>query len=245
MKKADYIQKGLGVVEVIIVLVFAGLIGFAGWYVWNSKKGDGTSKKAGTSNIPRGEADVPEGWRKYSNEDLSLGFNYPSEWGEVKFAKTYAVTPDKSKESGDFYTLKFSGKVNGGNREAKIDIFGRDWKLENWSTEVPRRIYPMSRPSLDDFFLSPDTSFKETAEYKIIYEDQNTDMVAGIDRLSSGIYISIVQAVNTKVSDGLQMEYIIDPDPEPYPSEPTDPKTLFSKKEIDTLTKVTNSFKTL
>ncbi len=48
MKKLN--QQGMGAVEIVLILVLAGILGFTGWYVWHSKQGtDKSLTNAGNS----------------------------------------------------------------------------------------------------------------------------------------------------------------------------------------------------
>ena len=83
-------QKGFSVVEMLIVLVVVGLIGVAGWFVFerqNNKTETATQQTQQNSakDTPKtteqeeqSQLVIPDGWVKYGNG--ILGFYYPNEW---------------------------------------------------------------------------------------------------------------------------------------------------------------------
>jgi Tfp pilus assembly protein PilV len=84
----DKNQKGFSVVEILIIVVVLGLIGFGGWYVWNrnsTKKSEGT-KTTQQAEAPASEAEEEEapdptaGWVAYSNEPGDFSFKHPATW---------------------------------------------------------------------------------------------------------------------------------------------------------------------
>jgi hypothetical protein len=79
MKKQKY-QAGLGVVEVIIVLVILALIGVGGWYVWSANQKSQslvTNSNTTAGNVP---VDPYAGWKLYCDTTQKVCFKYPADW---------------------------------------------------------------------------------------------------------------------------------------------------------------------
>lgn len=74
-------QKGFSAIEVIIIVVVIGLIGFGGWWVYQANNkpqtSDSTTNNQGQSN------EESANLTQYSNTDLGIAFAYPKEWGNV------------------------------------------------------------------------------------------------------------------------------------------------------------------
>lgn len=80
-------QSGFSLVEGLLIAVVLTVVGFGGWYVWDMNNNRETSKQypvqENTENekVPTSEEPTThEGWKKYSNENFSLTFYYPSDW---------------------------------------------------------------------------------------------------------------------------------------------------------------------
>ena len=83
MKKLN--NKGFSAVETILVLVIVGLIGFVGWYVYNSKKEvkntSNTQQPSGvTKSVPNTKKDAPVTLKEYKNATYGFSFQYPENW---------------------------------------------------------------------------------------------------------------------------------------------------------------------
>lgn len=75
-----------GLIAILVLVLLIGLIG-TGWYVWNSKK---ESEKASNQSTTATKNDdsktaTKEGYTEYKNDSVGLKFNYPKEWGMVKY----------------------------------------------------------------------------------------------------------------------------------------------------------------
>lgn len=70
-------QSGFGVVEVIILVIILGLVGFGGWYVWQAqqKKDQGNTTTSQTKS-----SDPYEGWIIYSDTVGKFTIKYPGNW---------------------------------------------------------------------------------------------------------------------------------------------------------------------
>lgn len=95
-------EKGFGVVEVILILVIIGIIGFTGWRVYEANREASQVPIDNSTIVPREKSSVPDGWKKYENKDLSFSFAYPEEWGEV------IVSNETTPHEGGHYYLDFS-----------------------------------------------------------------------------------------------------------------------------------------
>lgn len=97
-------QKGIGVVEVLIVMVVMGLTCSAAWLVYDRQKSNTDSKQTNSSPVqpvnkdedtPRQEAKAgeisaaPSDWITYQNDDFGFSFDYPSEYGKVTVDSSY------------------------------------------------------------------------------------------------------------------------------------------------------------
>lgn len=87
--------KGFTLIEGLLILVIAGLLGGTGWYVWSAKKKADKSlntaaqteiqvdsKKAASQSPVFNK--LPDGWFEYKSDENGLRLGYPKEWGELK-----------------------------------------------------------------------------------------------------------------------------------------------------------------
>lgn len=117
---------------VIILLVVLALI--AGWLWWKDK--DKKDETANTNNNSQQQTETEtatcdEGLTTYENEDLGVGFCYPTNWGEVTVAdaRLMAETTDEvAADKGQRWRLSFADK-------AAVNL---GLVSEDWSTEVGR-----------------------------------------------------------------------------------------------------------
>ena len=80
-------QKGFGAVEILIVIVAVGLVGGAGWYVWQSK--NKKQDTANTSQATPAKQEAPEKTDTYKSKLYpSLSFTLPDGW-QVNEPATY------------------------------------------------------------------------------------------------------------------------------------------------------------
>lgn len=81
-------HKGFSLVEGLLILVIVGLLGGAGWYVWNAKhktdKNFNNADSASSSTFlyaSRPNEDIaPDGWKYYADEAGDFSFYYPPSW---------------------------------------------------------------------------------------------------------------------------------------------------------------------
>jgi Tfp pilus assembly protein PilE len=83
-------QKGLSVIELLIVIAVVVVLGTVGWIVYDSQKNKADDKQASTQKSqqekqeePKGETIKPnpyEGWKESFNEKWGFSFKYPADW---------------------------------------------------------------------------------------------------------------------------------------------------------------------
>lgn len=86
MKKVD--QSGFTAIHVVLILVLLGIIGVAGWKVYDAGKAS-VKPAATTSPVPAAKKEapkIPDGFVEYQNKELGFKFAYPKDWGEVQFS---------------------------------------------------------------------------------------------------------------------------------------------------------------
>jgi type II secretory pathway pseudopilin PulG len=95
-------KNGFTIVEVILLIVFIGLIGSTGWYVWQQRTG-----KAQSGQVPNGSqnssanttktktTDPYKDMTKYSNDKYGIRFYHPKDWSteEVPIDNPSGATP--------------------------------------------------------------------------------------------------------------------------------------------------------
>jgi type II secretory pathway pseudopilin PulG len=93
-------QHGFSVIEGLLILVIVGLLGFVGWYVWNSQnitdklldssaKSSGVVVKTSKKKIapPPSAADPTANWVTYTSKTGQYSLKYPSNWVAAKAPK--------------------------------------------------------------------------------------------------------------------------------------------------------------
>lgn len=77
-------NSGFSVIEAILILLTVSLIGFAGWYVWNSKKDTeatlNTTSQAASGELPSFDTTDDKLTQKYTDRKDNVTFRYPSDW---------------------------------------------------------------------------------------------------------------------------------------------------------------------
>lgn len=138
-------QKGFSAVELLLILVFIGVIGSVGWYVWQSKN-NSTSQITSNTNTDEKPKDPYEGWRTYESKLSGITFRYPSDWeftppvdvfkndngGESLFASLYSTEPKR--EPGG------TGEPNPTTNTYMCVIFseyGGPWQHSDWNLGNP------------------------------------------------------------------------------------------------------------
>lgn len=95
-------NKGFGAIEALLIVVIIGILGFTGWYVWNSHKKTNSIYNAAnqvnssTTTYPKGSAkkkpavDPTADWVAYSSKEGQYSLKYPKTW--VTFAEPKLCT---------------------------------------------------------------------------------------------------------------------------------------------------------
>jgi len=147
-------QEGFSVVEIVLVLVVVGLIGAAGWFVWQSnnktsnKSTDtiqSTSTKSETPTPETAKAKNPyEGWLTYkSTLNSGLTFRYPPNWkftppkeafknnngGEELDATLISVEPTRDPTPAG---ATAPSPANNVYMCLSFDEYGGSWSYSNW-----------------------------------------------------------------------------------------------------------------
>jgi hypothetical protein len=77
-------QKGFSLVEALLLIITLTLIGFAGWYVWNTNHEDKKKdiKTTGTSDETQAKVktDPTSSWTAYTDQTGTFSLKYPSNW---------------------------------------------------------------------------------------------------------------------------------------------------------------------
>lgn len=73
-------QAGFSIVEMLLIVLIVGMVGFTGWYVWNSKQiADKTNSQA-VSDSQASNTSSSQGWKTYSAKLGKFTIKYPSDW---------------------------------------------------------------------------------------------------------------------------------------------------------------------
>lgn len=86
-------QKGFSVIHILLVAVMIGIVGFAGWYVYDSQqKTDKSLNQANNQEITdikkteqqkTSDFVLPADWQWYENKELGFKFAYPKDYGNI------------------------------------------------------------------------------------------------------------------------------------------------------------------
>jgi cytoskeletal protein RodZ len=109
-------QKGFSLVEGLLIVLVLAVVGFGGYYVWDSQQEDDetptiSNQEEANSNeavdndsesVEEETSSIPEGWVEITDSQTGFTFSYPSEWGEI------SVTKLSWPHDGEGYSLSFS-----------------------------------------------------------------------------------------------------------------------------------------
>lgn len=87
-------QRGFAVLELLLILVVIGILGFVGYRAIQAR------------NLPEVSdyAPILSSSKTYQNKEFGFKLSYPKSWGDAKFAKGEVVSPGQ----GDYMQLTFS-----------------------------------------------------------------------------------------------------------------------------------------
>lgn len=137
-------QKGFSVVEGILILVVFGLVGFAGWYVYqNRAKSESKAQQTSHEQAASEQANdttstkLPANFVQYENRDYGLKFQYPKAWG--------SPTIDRAALNNEKYEQNLPYRIKFVDAEAPTTIIiPSDWKFTSpgaseWNSPVERK----------------------------------------------------------------------------------------------------------
>ncbi len=81
-------QKGITLIEGLLILLIVSFISFAGWYVWNANKKP-VAVPAATSNNTSRAAVADSAHKTFSHPELGFTFSYPSGWETLDTTTDY------------------------------------------------------------------------------------------------------------------------------------------------------------
>jgi len=114
-------SMGFSAVEVLLILVVIGILGFTGWFVYHSQKvankdyssessvQTSTNQKSTTPSASNAKTKAMATWSDFSNTAIGLKFRYPSDWGQAKFETMNSAPSDTS---GAFYKVSFDKRTH-------------------------------------------------------------------------------------------------------------------------------------
>lgn len=126
-------EKGFSTLELVLVLVVVGLIGFTGWYVWRAKQNvDNLAQSPNinsvqTKNIAANRG-VYKGWKTYESPIEKFSFKYPSNWVVRTVTADGNLKESVHIDGPNSFTLTYSLLAGGNDSNAltPIDHVKRD-----------------------------------------------------------------------------------------------------------------------
>lgn len=112
MKRIIKNQQGFTFVEVMLVLIFIAVLGFAGYYVYSQNKDKtDTTTTAGKKAAANEDPNLPSGWRWSDTEEYGFKFAYPKEYGDTDVTSSEGMdenAPDYISKTEKAYYVNFS-----------------------------------------------------------------------------------------------------------------------------------------
>ncbi len=188
-------QSGIAPVVVVLLLVLVGIVGFAGWRVYDSQKKTNESLDRAASNIEtitkqKNESKIPEGFVGYENKELGFKFAYPKEWGDIsqkQFSKECLTSADTyTKVVGDKYDFYFSK-----NNEKHINVTTDDFRIT--SGQVKCGFYPQ-------LSLSDDKAFSTDGNYEYLVTSNDWEGSGG------NLFLVARANINLKISKSVNIQ---------------------------------------
>lgn len=118
-------EQGFSHLAILLIVLVLGVVGYAGWRVYQSSQEEDSSQQAAAPAAAEPEAEgaggcvAPEGYVTYTNEEIGFCFAYPEGWGEVALHDG-VVDPDY--EPAGSYRGSFSL-----NQDASFGVIPTTW----------------------------------------------------------------------------------------------------------------------
>lgn len=203
-------QHGFSHLAILLIVVVFGVIGFAGWRVYQSNQDSESTQQAAAPAAEEpaeeeGGCEAPEGYTIYSNDEIGFCFAYPTGWGEVALHDG-VIDPDH--EPAGAYRGSFSD-----NENASFGVIKTDWEYSGPGrggpnnatgfTEYKKFVSDSSTPdkivvntdqkqlvavntffNFDGVIVIAKRVFSETPNYAGIELNLNVPATAGFDAMS-------------------------------------------------------------
>jgi hypothetical protein len=236
-------EKGFGVIEVLLIFVILGIIGFTGWRVYEANR-EVSQVPVDKSTVTKTEkSTIPKGWKEYENKDLGFSFAHPETWGEVSM--TNAINEGAQTHEGGHYYFKFS----------KYDPFKVATKTADYKFTGLGR----GSPHVDGF-TNFDTRYNDILKFEQNTDDYHGDIVkkdtdhivyTSVDAVAGDLVVHGI-ARTTKLP-GLDFAFIVPIDALNLPEDTISKlmngeirtKQYFTQEQIDTVIKFAENVKSL
>ncbi len=243
-------QRGFGAVEVALIIVLVGIIGFTGWRVYSANKEvseldrqlrsqsttSPATKKQATQET--NQSSVPAGWKEYANSQLGFVFSYPESWGEV--TQTAANNPEGMIYQGMHYYFGFSK-----NPDFYVAVKSSDYQYTGPGKDAPKvngfASYDAQRVFIAQGYPNAE-AVKESADtYVYIYAEgfSGSLNVQGIKKLTKSPGLDFALSIPVQ-----NLNIPTDAQPELFDGSAS-PKKYFTQDQIDTVVKFAENIKDL
>lgn len=127
-------QSGFSILEILIVIIVLGVVGAIGWLVYDRQK-DKTadtqiSQQQEKQDVPQEETEeknIPEGWKKYENNEYGFAFYYPS-------SAELSESEDNNSTTGELNYYSVDVAVDDGDNPA-LNVYGEgNYKIQTQVT---------------------------------------------------------------------------------------------------------------
>lgn len=206
MKKLQNNQRGIAHLAIVLVILAIGLVGFAGWYVWDSNKEASQTIDDLPSGQQNNQEKLPEGYVEYRNQELGFRFAYPEEWGTAKIEPGWE-TQEKHSVSGSDYLITFSA-----NKDIEAAIQTKDWKHNDVGHGTSSATGFINYQERYQEIVSADAERKagNDSYATTVLQDGNTYLLyADYDCMGGGHFISGIAKLNKNLP-GLQIHHQTD-----------------------------------